>query len=715
MKTILYYKEKAMISKHLLVPLLIGLLGSAVFGQQPGTSGNPSNQLKNDKGYVSLAFLPQGSLPLGKDGDYFSFGGGGDITCQLNLPFYDLLNLQAFTGYDYVPVNAKTGSVAMSVISFGAGVGVDYEIMPKLTIGAFGRGGYSVGFLTGSDGSGGAPFFSAGGNVGYRILPSLSLGLEASYRQFWGLYNDLALSLGVTYHFVSLSAAGAGVPVLEYLDVSKISFDPIFPVLYKFYDDHPIGKALLKNKGSSPIENAIVVLFVKQFMDNPKLCITIDSLKPGEEKEIPLYGLFTDKVLDITESAKVSVNIVIDSKMDGTPYRNENIQTLKLYDRNALMWDDDKKAASFVTMKDPVVLRFSKNIVGMIKDKLNSGINENLLMAMAIHEALTLYGVRYAVDPSSPYAEYSKQKLAVDYLQFPKQTMEYKAGDCDDLSILYTALLESIGIKTAFITIPGHIFTAFSLGMAPENAKRFFYSTDSLVFTKDDTWVPVEITSIGPGFMKAWDIGSREWADAKKEARLYPMHDSWETYEPVELPGKEPDIVMPQQKDVLKSFLAETEKFIKAEFDPKVQALEKKYKNSQDDVRYLNQLGILYAQYGFKDKALASFNTILKTKEYAPALINMGNVYYMDENFEKAREYYLRAYAIAKDDPSVLLSLARVSRELKDANSVDTYYSKLKSVNKTLAEKYAYLGKGSGDTSRAADVTREKEDVSWTE
>ena len=33
-----------------------------------------------------------------------------------------------------------------------------------------------------------------------------------------------------------------------------------------------------------------------------------------------------------------------------------------------------------------------------------------------------------------------------------KQTLEYRAGDCDDLSILYSALLESVGVETAFIT-----------------------------------------------------------------------------------------------------------------------------------------------------------------------------------------------------------------------------------------------------------------------
>ncbi|MBT3271522.1 MAG: transglutaminase domain-containing protein, partial [Spirochaetales bacterium] len=101
----------------------------------------------------------------------------------------------------------------------------------------------------------------------------------------------------------------------------------------------------------------------------------------------------------------------------------------------------------------------------MMRDYANPALNSNLLLALAIHEAITLYAIRYVIDPSSSYKQPSGKNAAFDYLQFPRQTLEYKAGDCDDLSILYTALLQAIGIETAFITIPGHIYMAFSLGV----------------------------------------------------------------------------------------------------------------------------------------------------------------------------------------------------------------------------------------------------------
>ena len=86
---------------------------------------------------------------------------------------------------------------------------------------------------------------------------------------------------------------------------------------------------------------------------------------------------------------------------------------------------------------------------------------------------MRISGLVYVIDPSTPYLEYSKTGGAVDFLQFPRHTLDYKAGDCDDLSILFNSLLESIGIKTAFITVPGHIFTAFNINIPPDQASRY--------------------------------------------------------------------------------------------------------------------------------------------------------------------------------------------------------------------------------------------------
>lgn len=54
---------------------------------------------------------------------------------------------------------------------------------------------------------------------------------------------------------------------------------------------------------------------------------------------------------------------------------------------------------------------------------------------------------------------YIRDIYSVEVLQYPRQTLEIGAGDCDDKAILCAALLASIGHRVRFVAIafmPGH-------------------------------------------------------------------------------------------------------------------------------------------------------------------------------------------------------------------------------------------------------------------
>ena len=172
----------------------------------------------------------------------------------------------------------------------------------------------------------------------------------------------------------------------------------------------------------------------------------------------------------------------------------------------------------------------------------------------------------------------SLHELAVDFLQFPKQTLEYRAGDCDDLSILYNALLESVGIKTAFITIPGHIFSAFSLDMTDEEAKKQFENEADFIFIDGNAWMPVEITVIEDGFLKAWQIGAKEWRESSEQgkASFYSTEDAWAVYEPVGLFGTA-DISLPSSDHVVEEYIEEVNRLISREIFSREQKLKNEF------------------------------------------------------------------------------------------------------------------------------------------
>jgi len=636
--------------------------------------------------------------------------------------------------YDFVPVKANT---SLSIISLGGGGGINYAITPKLNVKGSVVGGIYYGFFNDKSSSVSAidPYVSAGTGIYYLIFPSLSLNAEATYLSFFGLnYNSVGMSIGATYHIGGSNRykreKATNPPALEplqsktegepsgKLEISKLEFGSIFPVLFKYYDNHPIGKVLLRNTGNEPITNIKVYLFVKQYMDNPKECEVPIILKSGEEKEAELFSLFTNKVLEITEGTKVSVSLTFEYSSGGKIYKIEKIETVRLYDRNAITWADNRRAAAFVTAKDPTVLTFSKNTAGIVKQKGINVINKNLRMAIALHETLSLYGINYVVDPKTPYAVFSRNRNAVDFLQFPRQTLKYKAGDCDDLSILYCALLESVGIETAFITVPGHIFIAFAANISPEEARKVFSHPDELIFRKGKVWVPVEVTKTNEGFIDAWETGAREWREnrVKKEAMLYPVHEAWEVYEPVGLPGQELAINLPAIDKVENLYEKGLSALIDRELYPKIANIKKEAAENEGDIKTINNLGVLYAKYGLLEKAEHEFKYVLeKDKEYVPSIINIGNIYYLKKNIDKALHYYEQAYKILPNNPTVLLNVAKAEHELENYGYAQRAYNKLKSLDPALAMKFSYLGLRGEETDRSNEIGNMKEVVVWVE
>ncbi len=635
-------------------------------------------------------------------------------------------------GYNLAPIKAEK---QVHLISGGAGGGIYLDFTPRLSLKAFAGGGYFYGMLNASSGfkGQGNPYLTAGTGIYYLLSPSISLGAGASYRYFMGLYNGISVILGTSLYLSGTkqreTKIRSGLPLRpglltakvpgarEGIEISGIEFDQVFPVFHKYYDDHPIGRAVLRNQEQEPITDIAVSLFIKQFMDTPKLCVEIAELEGGGRQDIDLNALFTDSVLSITEGTKVAAEITLEYRMKSEMYRESRSETVRIYHRNAMTWDDDRKAGAFVTAKDPAVLSFAKNVAAEIRGKTSLTLDDNMLKSIALHEALSLYGVNYVIDPTTPYIEFSKSENAVDFLQFPRQTLDYKAGDCDDLSILYSALLESVGIETAFITIPGHIYMAFRLDLDPTEAKRTFLKPQELIIREGKVWVPVEVTEREGGFLKAWQIGAKKWREYSPsgQAGFFPIHAAWELYEPVGLPGEEKLVALPPRDLILSAYQQELIRFINREVQPRISRLEAEIKRSGEGPGLGNRLGVLYAKYGMFDKAEEEFNKILRTGEFIPALVNLGNIYYLREDWDKALEYYERAQRQAPSNPRVLLPVARVHHKLENYGFARRTYNQLKEVDPELAERFAYLNLEGEEGMRAAEISNIEGVVVWTE
>jgi tetratricopeptide (TPR) repeat protein len=334
---------------------------------------------------------------------------------------------------------------------------------------------------------------------------------------------------------------------------------------------------------------------------------------------------------------------------------------------------------------------------------------------MAMHNALGLSGIGYVPDPKTPYVEYVKKAQAIDFLQFPRQTLAYKAGDCDDLSVLYSALLSAASVDTAFITVPGHIYIAFALDSPPESATKTFGSAQELIIHDGRAWVPLEVTLVRESFLAAWQEGAREWREnaSASGAGFYPLAEAWKLFEPVGLPG-EADVSPPPDERIMNAYRGEIIRLADRLIGPRVKELEARIAQAKDAQRLYNSLGLLYARFGLLDKAEAQFAKSAAIRAYAPALLNLGNVYLLRKTPDKALRYYLEASKQDPGNPNALAGLVQTYRALNRPAEMERSMQQLAQISPDAAKRFDAAGAVGGDAARAADAAG-KETVTWEE
>ncbi len=673
---------------------------------------------------IWVQFAPALTVPVGDSGQYFTLGGDGTLLAEYRLPFFPMAMARGSVEYGFDPIQARQ---SISLASAAVGGGFSYNFIPNVGIKAYADAGATYGFFNRTFEGYWNPFLKTGLDAYFDLPPGLIFSVGAFFLYQVGLYTGIGLSIGASIGLGTpvtvqkFQPAAAPVPKARPqllkgtgLDLGTIKLSDIYPVFYKYYDTHPIGTVVLHNFETAPVDNIAVSVFVKEFMDNPKEVTVPGKLGPGAEQSVDLFGLFTKDVLSNAEVTKVSASISLRYTVAGKQVDRDFVQTLRILDRNALTWDDNRKAAAFVSAKDPTAVKFAKNVASVVSGKANPVLDRSLLMAVAIHDALTLYGLTYS---PSPIPTYTTDNQVADSIQFPQQTLDYRGGKCSDFSVLYSSLLEAVGIETAFITIPGHIYIAVGLVMGSDEARAFFQSPDDLIYQGDKAWLPLEITLREGGFLKAWELGAKEWREnkAKGTAALYSVRDSWQLYEPVGYSGTASDVKIPASDRLDRLYTAEVQAFIASETGRRESVLKVQAAKPGDQSKALNSLAVLHSRYGLFDKAEKELQEALSKGELVPALVNLGNIYFLQGKLDKAASLYDRAYKKAPANPTVLLCVARVNHAQENYALARKAYAALQARDPKLAERFSYLGLRGEEATRAADAAQVTGVVVWSD
>jgi hypothetical protein len=396
-------------------------------------------------------------------------------------------------------------------------------------------------------------------NAGAEFLPGLGLALRGA------LYSDpaeagplsaVSLGLGWAYEFLD-----AGVSYIHFLDQTqhsgtvalesfnasdihsldlnpyirdrltlavKVSFGNIreslarieqvqlygavYPSSFAAFAYRPIGKARIRNTSTKPIE-ARVSFFVDRFMDAPTESPMV-TIPPAGAADVELTAVFNELVKGVEKQVIRDANVYV-SAVPAEAYDDRAQARLLFRGRND--WDGNAESLRFfVTPEDPLVLRTTRELL-LQQSRSLDGVTpelENFVTARALINGFAGKLV-YVNDPA----------LSADYVQYPSETLALRGGDCDDMTVCFSALLSSVGIGTAFVDVvppeaPGksHIFLLFDTGLDPrfgtgisENPKRYVVRQGPT--GRETIWIPIETTVIARGFDEAWTSGAQQYFD----------------------------------------------------------------------------------------------------------------------------------------------------------------------------------------------------------
>jgi len=144
---------------------------------------------------------------------------------------------------------------------------------------------------------------------------------------------------------------------------------------------------------------------------------------------------------------------------------------------------------------------------------VNAGQHQHICeISKSIFEYLSR-NFKYVPDP---------QQEQIDHVLYPAEMLQYKAGDCEDLAVLYCSLLGAVGIKTALVEIchadskKAHLLVLVNTELKPEQIDFLNRNPNRFVFRANQEgaivlWLPVELTLLGETFDNAWSNAAEQY------------------------------------------------------------------------------------------------------------------------------------------------------------------------------------------------------------
>lgn len=466
------------------------------------------------------------------------------------------------------------------------------------------------------------------------------------------------------------------------ISIEKIDLKPVFTAASKFYVTNPVGEISLRNNDEIPFRNVKVSLGLKKYTDYPTEII-VSEIGPGEAKTTQVTLTFNDQIFELTEDTPVQMDIQVSYFEENEEKKVSQNAPITLYSRNSISWNDKARISSFITPKDPPVVEFTR---AAIRDQMlllkGATVGKPLAKAALFYEAINALGVSYAPDPKTPFDQASQKPDLLDYVQFPRETLRRKTGDCDDTTALLASLLESVGVSAALVDMPGHVLLMANTEETDINVLGL--PEERFVNFEGTYWVPIETTKLGQGFLKAWQAGIAKVTSemGKNSVQFARISNAALTYPPVTLVEVDKEGTVYPSEKVGKVFPGLLKDMEMERYQGKLKEINERIKLNPANRMLHIELGLIHVEGKNLSEGNKVFVSLLKEDEplevQAAARNNLGNLAYLEGNYKDAKIHYEKAQSLQPDDGGIYVNKARLAWKMGEKESIQPFLEKAK-------------------------------------
>jgi hypothetical protein len=196
--------------------------------------------------------------------------------------------------------------------------------------------------------------FEAGGRISLNPSFNFTVEIHPNVKYLLSLgelgdFNGFIFGIGFTGSYRFGQDPDAPTTTIRALRFDDLAISSTFAAMQSWYASNPVGSLTLVNTEKSAVTDVEVSFSQKAYMDSATLVTKIPEIKAGASVDISLCALFNDNVFAVEGVTPLTGEVIVAYRIHGRAVEQSQSASFDLYDKRAIVWNDDRKVAALIT------------------------------------------------------------------------------------------------------------------------------------------------------------------------------------------------------------------------------------------------------------------------------------------------------------------------------------------------------------------------------